>query len=155
MALSAVGSTNTHPGKSGVFRFGFGPRIGLPCKHLSLLLLHSSQLFVFSFVRRVLDFFFLSIGTHQARPINHTHRDIDHLARPDATTQTLTLTTTINSNFYLGAVHQGRPQRRGEGVWSNADTCGQREGVKDIADVRKLVLFFIVSACFADTLSVI
>ena len=26
--------------------------------------------------------------------------------------------------------------------------CGQ--GVEDIADVRKLVLFFIVSACFAD-----
>ena len=25
-------------------------------------------------------------------------------------------------------------------------------GVKDLADVRKLVLFFIVSACFADTL---
>ena len=31
---------------------------------------------------------------------------------------------------------------------------GGREGVKDLADVRKLVLFFIVSACFADTLSV-
>ena len=28
------------------------------------------------------------------------------------------------------------------------------EGVKDLADVRKLVLFFIVSACFADTLFV-
>ena len=28
------------------------------------------------------------------------------------------------------------------------------EGVKDLADVRKLVLFFIVSACFPDTLSV-
>jgi len=31
-------------------------------------------------------------------------------------------------------------------------TCGQGEGVKDLADVRKLVLFFIVSACFTDTL---
>ena len=31
--------------------------------------------------------------------------------------------------------------------------CGQG-GVKDLANVRKLVLFFIVSACFADTLSV-
>ena len=29
-----------------------------------------------------------------------------------------------------------------------------RRGVKDLADVRKLVFFFIVSACFADTLSV-
>jgi len=57
--------------------------------------------------------------------------------------------------FVLGAVHKGRPQRREEGVWSNADTCGQVE-VKDLADVRKLVglLFFVVSACFADTLSV-
>ena len=32
--------------------------------------------------------------------------------------------------------------------------CGQGVEVKDLADVRKLVLFFIVSACFADTLSV-
>ena len=34
--------------------------------------------------------------------------------------------------------------------------CGHmrtEEGVKDLADVRKLVLFFIVSACFADILS--
>src|SRR6218665_383092 len=46
-----------------------------------------------------------------------------------------------------GAVLKGRPQRRREGVWSNAD-----RGVKDLVDVRKLVLFFIVSACFADTL---
>ena len=30
--------------------------------------------------------------------------------------------------------------------------CGQGEGVKDLADVHKLALFFIVSACFADTL---
>ena len=30
--------------------------------------------------------------------------------------------------------------------------CGQGVGVKDLAEVRKLVLFFIVSACFAGTL---
>src|SRR6218665_2965651 len=48
----------------------------------------------------------------------------------------------------LGAVHKVRPQRRG------VVKCGHMrtgEGVKDLADVRKLVLFFIVSACFADT----
>ena len=34
--------------------------------------------------------------------------------------------------------------------------CGHMRtgGIKDLTDVRKLVLFFIVSACFADTLSV-
>ena len=35
----------------------------------------------------------------------------------------------------------GRDEGR-EG-WSNAHTCGQREGVKDLADVRKLVLFLL------------
>ena len=49
---------------------------------------------------------------------------------------------------------RGRPQRRGRGLWSNVDTCGQGRGVKNLADVCKLVLFFIVSACFADTLYV-
>ena len=39
----------------------------------------------------------------------------------------------------------------GGGVGQNAETFGPREGVKDIADVRKLVLSFI-PACFADTL---
>src|SRR6218665_3514880 len=40
-----------------------------------------------------------------------------------------------------GAVHKGRPQRRGRGVWSNADTCGQGGGGgEDLADVCKLVL---------------
>src|SRR6218665_949899 len=29
--------------------------------------------------------------------------------------------------------------------------CGQGEGVEDLADVRKVVLFFIASACFPDT----
>src|SRR6218665_1405990 len=33
-----------------------------------------------------------------------------------------------------------------EGVWSNADTCGQGEGVKDLADVRKMALFY---TCFS------
>ena len=41
----------------------------------------------------------------------------------------------------------------GGDFWSHADRGGGG-GVKDLADVRKLVLFFIVSACFADTLSV-
>ena len=31
---------------------------------------------------------------------------------------------------HLGAVHKGRPQRRGRGVRSNADTCGQGDGGK-------------------------
>src|SRR6218665_555977 len=40
----------------------------------------------------------------------------------------------------------------GGGVWSNTDTCGQGgRGIEDLSDVRKLVLFSIVSACFADT----
>ena len=42
--------------------------------------------------------------------------------------------------------------RRGEGGFGHMRTVGR--GVKDLADVRKLVLFSIVSACFADTLSV-
>src|SRR6218665_3749127 len=41
--------------------------------------------------------------------------------------------------FSLGAVHKGRPQRRGK------VKCGQGEGVKDLADVRKMTLF----NCFA------
>ena len=48
----------------------------------------------------------------------------------------------------FGAVYKGRQQRLGRGGWSHAD-----RGVKDLVDVCKLVLFFIVSACFADTLS--
>ena len=41
---------------------------------------------------------------------------------------------------------------RGEGGWSNADTCGHGGmGLKDLADVRKMALFKIVSAYFADT----
>ena len=43
----------------------------------------------------------------------------------------------------LGVVHKGRPQR-GELV-----KCGhlRTEGVKDLADVRKLVLFTIILVC--------
>ena len=40
---------------------------------------------------------------------------------------------------------------RKEGVWSNADTCRQRERIKDLADVRKLVPFY-YSSMVADTL---
>ena len=39
---------------------------------------------------------------------------------------------------------------RRDGGFGQMRTGGR--GVKDLADVRKLVLFFIVSACFADTL---
>src|SRR6218665_269000 len=62
----------------------------------------------------------------------------------------------------LEAVHKGRPKRGGGLV-----KCGNMRtgcfrcdgslvgsvplGAKDLADVRKLVIFSIVSACFADT----
>jgi len=46
------------------------------------------------------------------------------------------------------SIHKGRLQKRG----SNADTCGHGGmGLKDLADVRKMALFKIVSAYFADT----
>jgi len=41
--------------------------------------------------------------------------------------------------------------KRGYGVWSNADTCGQCDGVKDLADVPKLVL---LRATFLDDIFV-
>jgi len=52
-------------------------------------------------------------------------------------------------SFPLGAVHKGRPQRQGGG-FSQMRTGGR--GIKDLSDVHKLVLFLIVSACFADAL---
>ena len=53
--------------------------------------------------------------------------------------------------------HMGPPIKdvRRDGGFGQMRTHADRgRGVKDLADVRKLVLFFIVSACFADTLSV-
>jgi len=41
-------------------------------------------------------------------------------------------------------------RRDGEGGFGQMRTVGR--GVKDLADVRNLVLFFIVSECFADSL---
>jgi len=35
----------------------------------------------------------------------------------------------LGSN-YSGAIHKGRSQRCGRGVWSKADTCGQGGGGK-------------------------
>lgn len=40
------------------------------------------------------------------------------------------------------------PAKR-RGVWSNVDRVG---GVKDLPDFLKLLLFFIISVCFADAL---
>ena len=42
----------------------------------------------------------------------------------------------------------------GRGFGQMRTHADRGRGVNDLADVRKLVLFFIVSACFADTLSV-
>ena len=55
------------------------------------------------------------------------------------------------AKFCLGVVHKGCSQRKGGGLgqmWTPAD----REGVKDFADIRKLVLFCIIPVCFADAL---
>jgi len=52
---------------------------------------------------------------------------------------------TLLSGCIKWVVHNGREQR-GEG--SNADTCGQGRGAKDLADVHKLVLFCIIQFCF-------
>ena len=56
-------------------------------------------------------------------------------------------------NFGLGDVHKGRPQRRGRG-YSQMRTPADRgrRRVKDLADVRKMALFRIISACFAHSL---
>jgi len=43
---------------------------------------------------------------------------------------------------------------REKGNWSNADTCEQGEGVKDLADLVLAIWYFlIIPVCFADTLS--
>src|SRR6218665_842095 len=52
-------------------------------------------------------------------------------------------TGSSNLKIIIGAVHKGRPQRRGGGLVK----CGHMRtggggGVKDLADVRKLALFF-------------
>ena len=41
----------------------------------------------------------------------------------------------------IGAVHKGRPQRMGERCGQMRTPANRREGVKDLADVRKMVLF--------------
>jgi len=51
------------------------------------------------------------------------------------------VSTKISEPIYKGPSIKD-VRRDGAGmVWSIADTCGQGEGVKDLADVRKLALF--------------
>ena len=57
----------------------------------------------------------------------------------------------IQTKWYRGRLSRTSAETGGGG-FGQMRTGGR--GVKDLADVRKLVLFFIVSACFAYTLSV-